>query len=58
MVEMGAVAAVPELARLAEREERVGTAPDDDGYGEDFAWTDERLQRHLRTAVAALSARE
>lgn len=50
LVEMGAVAAVPDLVRLAERDEPI----DVHGYAVDFVWNDERLQEELRAALAIL----
>ncbi|MFC6023713.1 hypothetical protein ACFP2T_47120 [Plantactinospora solaniradicis] len=50
LVEMGATGAVPGLADLAERDERVVTA----GFP-DPVWSDDRLRHRLRAAVSALS---
>jgi hypothetical protein len=51
LVEMEAVAAVPDLVRLAERDERI-VSP---GIADDLVWIDERIQRDLRAAVTALT---
>lgn len=51
LVRMGAVTAVPGLADLAERDERVVVA----GASEDLVWLDDRLRCDLRDAVAQLS---
>jgi HEAT repeat protein len=52
LVEMRATSAVPDLVRLAERDEPVSTG----GNADDTVWNDERVRRELRTAVDALTA--
>ena len=48
LLEMAAVVTVPDLTRLAKRGERTATS----GIADDVVWSDERLQRDLRAAVA------
>jgi hypothetical protein len=54
LADMGAVTAVPELTRLADRDERIVSS----GRMDAIVWEDERLQRAIRDAVAALSGHQ
>lgn len=53
LADMGAVTALPELTRLADRDERIVSS----GRVDAIVWEDERLQRAIRDAVAVLSGR-
>ncbi|WP_433063030.1 hypothetical protein [Dactylosporangium sp. CS-033363] len=54
LVDMRATAAVPVLADLAERDERVPRYGSVSYYGSDVSWHDDALRARLRAAVTAL----
>jgi hypothetical protein len=54
LADMGAVTAIPQLTGLADRDERIV----DSGRTDAIVWEDERLQRAIFDAVAALSGRQ